>query len=352
MKSKHARHSPSSLGYKEACPAFSSRPGTNPAAEEGTLLHAAIEHDDLTGLDEEQIQLIDLCRGFRDLEIRKLNNPEIYKELRLNIADGLTFGTADFVAVSGSHGILVDWKFGRGAVEPASTNAQGACYALGVFEMFPALETLDLHFVQPRREFISSHTYTRKDAALIRLRIQTIIRKANAKNKEENPGQHCQYCRKQAKCSALRNFALPIASRYAQLTIPEELHASHISDPRMMAHCLDCAKLLKEWADSVNFHAVEMAVNGMEIPGYKLCSRAGRKTISDALAAYGAVKDDMSLEDFLACCGNVKIEALSDQVSATAPRGLKQKSKDALISKLVEDGIITQGASSQFLKRI
>lgn len=348
----HAKHAPSSLGYKEVCPAFYGKSSSNAAADEGTLLHAALEHDDFTGLNDEQIQLVELCQGFRDLELSKLTAPTTYRELSLPIAGGLTYGTADFVAISGQAGLLMDWKFGRGSVEPAASNAQGAAYALGVFEMFPTLHTLDLHFVQPRREFISSHTYTRDDVPVLLLRIQTIIRRANARHKEEHPGLQCCYCRKQATCEALRKLALPIASRYAELTIPEELHPSNITDPRMMAHCLDCAKILKEWADSVSFHAVDMALNGTEIPGYKLCNRAGRKIIQDALAAYGAVKDDMSLEAFLSCCGAVKIEALTDQVSADAPRGQKQKTKDALIAKLVEEGIISQAASSQYLRRL
>ena len=112
------------------------------------------------------------------------------------------------------------------------------------------------------------------------------------------------------------------------------------------------AKVLKEWIDSVNFHAIDMAVNGKEIPGYKLTSRAGRRTIPDALAAYGAVKDNMSLEDFLNCCGSVSLEELGNKVSATAPRGQKQKSKDELVTRLTEDGIITTGAPSKMLKRI
>ncbi len=348
----HARHAPSSLGYKEVCPAYSGRTGTNAAAEEGTLLHAALEHDDFSQLNEEQAFLAGLCRDFRDGELAKLRKPEVYRELKLTIAAGLTFGTADFVAISGKHGILMDWKFGWGAIEPAATNAQGVAYALGVFEMFPKLQTLEVHFVQPRREFISSHTFTRDDVAGMELRIRTIVRKANARNKEEHPGLHCCYCRKQATCKALRNIALPIATRYADLTIPDELHPSNIVDPRMMAHCLDCAKVLKEWVDSVQFHAVDMAVNGADIPGYKLVSRAGRKSISDALAAYGEVQGEMSLEQFLACCTGVKIDALTDQISAAAPRGQKQKAKDALINHLLGEGIITQAAPSQFLKRL
>ena len=351
-KVKHAKHSPSSLGYKEICPAFRGRSGTNPAAEEGTLMHEALEKDDFSKLNEEQAFLCGLCRDYRDGELAKLSNPTLYRELKLTIAGGLTYGTADFVAIAGKIGLLMDWKFGRGAVDHADTNAQGCAYALGVFEMFPELEELTVHFVQPRRQFISTHTYTREDTERMRLRIHTIIRRANARNREEHPGMHCCYCAKQATCAKLRSLALPLASRYAELSIPEELHPSRIISPELMAHCLDCAKVLKEWIDSVNFHAIDMAVNGKEIPGYKLTSRAGRRSIPDALAAYGAVKDSMSLEDFISCCGSVSLEELGNKVSATAPRGQKQKSKDELVTRLTEDGIITTGAPSKMLKRI
>ncbi len=350
--SKHARHSPSSLGYKEVCPAYCGRGGTNAAAEEGSLMHEALETDDFSALDEEQLFLVGLCRDFRDGELSKLRKPQQFRELKLDIGDGLTFGTADFVAVSGSRALLMDWKFGRSSIEPAGTNAQGAAYALGVFERFLEVDALELHFVQPRREFISSHTYTREDVPGLLLRIRTIIRRANAKNKVECPGLQCSYCRKQASCAALCDLALPIASRYQGMAIPEELHPSNISDPRVMAQCLDAARILKEWVESVNFHAVDMAANGVEIPGYKLASRAGRKSIGDALAAYGAVQDDMPIDTFLSCCGSVKIDALTDAISANAPRGQKQKTKDALISRLVAEGIITQAAPSQFMKRL
>jgi len=71
-KVKHAKHSPSSLGYKEICPAFRGRSGTNPAAEEGTLMHEALEKDDFSKLNEEQAFLCGLCRDYRDGELAKL----------------------------------------------------------------------------------------------------------------------------------------------------------------------------------------------------------------------------------------------------------------------------------------
>lgn len=349
---RHAKHSPSSLGYKEQCPAFRNRGTSSAAAEEGTMMHEALELDDYSGLTEEQAFLCGLCRDFRDGELAKLDNPAQYRELKLEIAGGLTFGTADFVAVSGGTALLMDWKFGYGEIEAAASNAQGCAYALGVFEAFPEVEALELHFVQPRRELISSHTYTRADVPMMLTRVNTIIRRANARNREEHPGMQCCYCRKQATCAALRNLALPIAARYGGLSIPEELHPSNITDPACMARCLDCAKVLKDWIESVNFHALDMAANGEEIPGYKVVARKGRKSIPDALAAFGAVKERMTPEAFIACCGSVGVEALVETLSADAPRGQKQKTKDDALSRLTEEGIITTGAPGKYLKRL
>ena len=70
------------------------------------------------------------------------------------------------------------------------------------------------------------------------------------------------------------------------------------------------------------------------------------------MAAYGVVQEKMSLEDFLSCCGSVSIDDLCSKFSASAPRGQKQKTKDALVSQLTEDGIITTGAPSRSLKRL
>lgn len=316
------------------------------------MLHDALERDVYDGLTEEQAFLCGLCRDFRDGELAKLADPQQFRELPLTIANGVTYGTADFVAISGNEGFLIDYKFGRGHIEPAVSNAQGCAYALGVFERFPQLQSLTVHFVQPRAELISSHTYTRADTYRMQLRIETIIRRANARNKEEHPGIQCCYCRKQATCAALRNLALPIASRYAELTIPEELHPSRIVSPEMMAHCLDCAKVLKDWIESVNFHALQMAQDGTEIPGYKVVNRAGRRSIPDALAAFAAVKDSLDAEAFIRCCGSVSIEALTDKISALAPRGEKQKTKDEFLSRLAEDGILTTGAPTKYLRRL
>jgi len=61
---QHAKHSPSGLHYKEICPGYTNREESSPAAEEGTRLHAAVETGKTEGLDEEQLQVVAICRDF------------------------------------------------------------------------------------------------------------------------------------------------------------------------------------------------------------------------------------------------------------------------------------------------
>lgn len=42
----HAKHGPSSLKYKEICPSFANREGSNWASDKGDRIHAAMEFDD------------------------------------------------------------------------------------------------------------------------------------------------------------------------------------------------------------------------------------------------------------------------------------------------------------------
>ena len=56
----------------------------------------------------------------------------ILRELKLNIMNGLTFGTADIVMVKGDRAIIGDAKFGWNPVEDAEKNLQGWAYAIGL----------------------------------------------------------------------------------------------------------------------------------------------------------------------------------------------------------------------------
>ena len=88
----------------------------------------------------------------------------------MKFAGGLTFGTLDYLLIHPrlSCADVVDFKFGRNAVPDAEVNAQIQAYVLGVFEKFPGLQIDQAHILLPRRDEVSTATYSRADIARLR----------------------------------------------------------------------------------------------------------------------------------------------------------------------------------------
>jgi hypothetical protein len=79
----HHKFGPSTLKYLEICPSFRNSGESNPAAEEGTLLHHCVETENLKGLTEAQIDLVNKVLD----EVRPLREgaDEVVKEIKLHI---------------------------------------------------------------------------------------------------------------------------------------------------------------------------------------------------------------------------------------------------------------------------
>ncbi|MCH7228591.1 DUF2800 domain-containing protein [Haloferula sp. A504] len=354
----HAKHSPSALAYKEICPGFQSNNESGPAAEEGTRLHAALETGKIDGLDDEQLQVVEMCRDYiESLEDQARGegeqNLDTWRERKLSICEGLTFGTVDYVLFNHrlGRGDVVDFKFGRRAVPDAEVNAQVQAYVLGVFEANEHIQTITAHVLLPRRDEISTATYARSDMEKLRLRISTIIARCEAEEPELRPTENCLWCGRQATCPALHRHALTIAAGYQdELQIPEEFHPGQITDPSVMARALAAARVLEKWCDSVKHHAVQLRLGGQEIPGHELRSRSGVRKITDAVAAWAAVQDRMSPDQFAGCC-DVSISKLEKTFAEGAPRGAKTKAKQELGEALADRGIVQVGKESFYLAK-
>lgn len=356
--SPHAKHSPSSFAYKEICPGFKNSDESGPAAEEGHRLHKALETGKLDGLDDEQLQVVEMCRGY----VEELENQvrgegeralEILREHRVAICDGATFGTLDYAIFNRrlNRADLVDFKFGRRAVPDAEGNPQVQAYVLGLFEENPDIQTVTVHILLPRRDEVSRATYSRQDIPQIRLRISTIIARCEAPDPELRPTENCLWCARQATCPALHKHALTIAAGYGdELKLPDEFHPGHITDPTMMSRALVVAKVMEKWCDSVKHHALKMRLEGQEIPGHELRSRAGTRKISDPLAAWAAVRDRISPDQFIGCT-EVSLPKLESIFAEAAPRGGKSKAKQELSEALADLGIVETGKESFYLAK-
>ena len=355
----HAKYSPSGFAYREICAGFVNRGESGPAAEEGHRLHRSLETGKLEGLDEEQRQVVEMCRSYVEAlenEVRGEGERalEILREQRVSICGGRTFGTLDYAIfnrrLAKAH--LVDFKFGRNPVPDAEDNPQIQAYVLGLLEANPDILNVTAHILLPRRDEVSTGSYSREDMPRIRLRISTIIARCEAPEPDLRPTEHCLYCAAQGTCPALHKHALTIAAGYEDdLDLPDQFHPGQITDPSTMSRALAVARVMEKWCDSVKHHALKMRLEGQEIPGHELRSRAGTRKITDPLAAWAAVRERISPDQFIGCT-EVSLPKLESIFAEAAPRGAKAKAKQELCEALADLGVVETGKESFYLAKI
>lgn len=354
----HAEFSPSSLKNFEACPSFRGRSGTNPIAEAGTRIHEAVEKEDPSVLvDEVERSLAEWCLDFladrRGDKARSANlvasHQEIFLEMRLG--DNGTFGTSDLLDIySDGTAVMYDWKTGYGAVDDAEYNTQVQAYTIGVFQKFPDINELAFYLVLPRRQEISYAVYKRTDIDRIKLRLSTII--ARAKLAEEyNPTEGvCGYCSKQGSCKALAQKALVISQK-AGFEVPESISLNGSSNEK--GKLLKLANLLADWAEATKKELLRQALEeGSEIHGYRLDQRRTPRTIAEPLLGYEAIKDLVSVEEYLLACTRVSVPQLEKFVSERAPKGKKAEAKQHLEDVLRDKGALREEGSIHILKAL
>ena len=351
MTTDHAKHSPSSLRYKEICPGWENRGGTSDAADEGSLMHKAAETGDLSRLNPEQRAQVQECLDY--LTPLEDGADEVHRERRMDVA-GLTWGTADRVIIrgSGEHAHVIDFKFGRQPVDDADVNLQGFAYAVAVFHEYP-VERVTVHFLCPRTDTITRHTFVRSEEYdRMVTRIAAVIARAEDPNHELNPDPKvCQYCAHLGTCKAVANKALmiPKGNRW---DLPADLNPEAITQPEQMSRVLEVVPAIEAWASAIKQAALEMVRHGRDIPGYALRSRSGRRVIKDLLPAWAIINQEfgVSLEEFLPAC-SVKITDVENAVKARAPRGKGAETLRLLNVKFAEEGIVTTTPEVEYLAK-
>ena len=370
---EHAEYSPSALKYHAACPGYAGESGTNPAAEMGTRIHEALETGDWSKLNDYESSLAQGCRNAEESIFTHhgydVSACEDYKEIRLTmeLLGESTFGTCDRLTVKGTEAVQIDYKTGQMAIDEPQENWQAKAYASGAFQRFPELDTIHFYFIACRRDEILFHTFTRDDLDEMVEDLSGIIKRAkkvHACFEEADVSQFipqtkvCNYCRNAGKCPSLAKLALEAAKKYVPdeksfLTLPDDVHGSDCLDPAKMAEMLKVVPIIKKWAAGVEFAARRMAIeDGIEVPGYEVRERKGRRSITSALAAYGVIKDEVAVEDFLEGIEKFPVGKLEKLVSDMTPRGKKKERVAEVMSELYTLGVIEQGKDSQYLSEV
>ena len=265
---------------------------TSSYAEEGTMLHNVMEKSLSTGdystpviiedgLEREQIRACESAADYfvevyREASLEAVPAVELETKTSLayfNIPD--CYGTADVKIRTPRTLHILDWKFGRGVVVTVKDNSQFLAYALGSAKSIEELlsyERVVTHVVQPRIDNMCSFTYTPEELILwgeetLRPALVSALFPGPC-----TPGEkQCQWCLAKYKCRARFELAQSTAEKvfamYKQSTVDNDELAKLLKD----------AKFLEKYIKDLKVYALDQAVSGNPLPGYKVvCGRTSR----------------------------------------------------------------------------
>lgn len=348
----HAKHSPSSLKNKATCPGWRGESGTNKWAERGTLGHEAVEkrNPDLCVTDPFLKRAVERCIA----HVASIPGKHI-QEQRLAILD--QFGYVDLVVLDKQKATIVDYKFTQNRYYADSP--QFWAYAIGVWDKWPDAQAVEVRVLHPELDIIDVETWTRtKDYDRLVAAVKAIIEAAEKEDPDTFAvGAVCTYCDRAKDCPALAKVAVEITRKYAEPVDPafpkdSDFHGSHISDPAAIASLLRMAPILAKAIDGWKKAAMDMRMQGTNIPGYDLVDFAGRREITNPRLAFDLfVEKGGKPEDFINAV-DVRIGDFENIFANLAPRGKKGAWKAEASELLIARDALSAGAPSRQLRAV
>ncbi len=297
MPTVHAKLSASSAKRWLNCPgsirASEGYPYTSSIyADEGTLAHAAAEeainteeiskqtikkidafyeaHPELGGSSEEMLndlsEYIDYVQEEYKDELRQDRAAKLMTEQMVDFSEYVPggFGTSDVIIIRTGKLHIIDLKFGKGVEVSAEDNPQMKLYALG------ALAALDLVFeveevvmtiYQPRIGNISTSTISRQELeSWGEVVVKPGAVAALKRNAPMAAGDWCQFCPHRVACKERAKVIEEMAKYRDSITLSSE----------DVANILANADLLVKFVDDIKEKALTDALQGEEIPGWKV----------------------------------------------------------------------------------
>lgn len=348
-------------------------PETSEVAQEGTMLHRYMEllfKKPEAVTDEEKNELLSLIEditpeqeaalGFCANEIDRLRKDcpcdmVLKTEERLWAKSGLFSGRADAIIleVQEERATVVDYKFGRGAVEAAEYNYQLAALAVLVSDNYKGISAVRAVIIQPRAldksRRITECEYSKADIDAAREAINAACKEAiEAENPAQKCGYWCKYCPSSYRCKAAQEA---ISAQYKlAVATPNLTIGAH--NARQM---FERAQLVKKYCEDV-LAAVKkyIAENPDAECGLALAPGAKRAKLGDAGRIFEAVEGvGITPEEFVSACevGVAKLQTLYHAKRKAANEKQTKKASDLEVKELLESkGLLTYSQTAPTLK--
>lgn len=274
-------------------------------AAEGTLAHAycALKLKEFLGLptDGELAEIAELkdqyhtgemdeyTDTYKTIVLEKFNaarartkDAQLLIETLLDFREYIpdAFGTADAIIIADGTMEVIDFKYGKGVKVDAYKNPQMMIYALGAYDRFNfeySINRVRMTIIQPRIDNLSE--YQLAVSELMAWTDEVLVPKANeayAGNGPQVPGEWCKFCKVKSQCRALTQLCTEAIKTDPKLVSTEEL-ANDI---------LPVLDTVKTWLTGVEEYALQQALSGVQLPGWKIVEgRSNRKIVNPDAAA-------------------------------------------------------------------
>lgn len=210
-------------------------------------------------------------------------------ELKLSeyIPEG--FGSSDAVVIGAGKLRVFDLKYGKGVKVDATHNTQMLCYALGAYcgpaELFDTPKIV-MTICQPRLDHISRWEVSQKYLlSWAGNELRPAAQAAFNGEGQQVPGEHCKFCRVAAQCRALRDHVLSTDWAEAACSGADVKESLPLMDMAEVAEALGQAGVIRAWLDSIEAFALDKALSGVTVPGYRLAEGRSVRKITDPAAA-------------------------------------------------------------------
>lgn len=271
-------------------------------AAEGTLAHAycAMKLKEFLGYDisEEVAEIAELDNQYhtgemdeytdtyKTIVLEKYNaaravtkDAQLLVETRLDFGEYIpeAFGTADAIIIADGTMEVIDFKYGKGVKVSAYRNPQMLIYALGAYDKFSfeyKIEQVQMTIVQPRIDNLSEYKLSVSD--LMAWTTETLVPKAQQAydgNGPQVPGDWCQFCKVKNSCRALARKCIEAAQGKPDPKL--------ISPNELAKDVLPILPVVKTWLAGVEDFALQQALSGVQLPGWKIVEGRSIRKITD-----------------------------------------------------------------------
>lgn len=315
---------PGSWQLESRCPVES----RSDAAAQGTRLHAHLENG-TTPEDAEEAEAVAWCRETELKIVHHLfpSGARVMREVRWWSDDGIYSGQADAVYTDGVTALVLDYKFGRIAVEEPARNWQLQGLAVLAFEKL-GVQAVVVGILQPfvSRLMPTLRQYGRADFPTLMASIAAVIADAEKPGAPLHPGEkQCRYCKAAASCPALR------------LTVRDVVNYS-LRDwqnftPEVKRQAYDLAKLAQKWAESVMGRVGRDLDAGREVSRLSRGKDIQKFEVSDIKKAFQVLTEaGVSADAFVSCCKLTLGDLDKAFLAAMRTRNPKMRVDDAKIA--------------------